>query len=182
MNLALIISFWVIVSFFVLMKSYRTRIFIENSEHIELELKGFKVNWFYLIILGINCFFIFAKNGFHELSFWSQFMVSFFFWLVFVELGNLFLQQKVKRDRLILKKGEILFFSDWKYKLQTDSIQEISLNGFTNKLKIKANNSITFSMGRLSEENLRKLIKYLEKEIGLSNLKISDNLIPLIKL
>ena len=160
---------------------FQSRNYSEKSEHIELKLNGIKINWPQLLFLGISSLLVYLNSDHFNMDSWNEILLILLVGFLVLELGKLFLQIKVNKDRLILNKGEIILVADWKTKLHTSSIKELSLNGFTKKLKLKANKSISFSITRLDEENMTKLFEYLDNEVGIDKLKVSSNLEKLIK-
>ena len=87
------------------------------------------------------------------------------------------MQQFAGRDRILLKKGEVLFISSRVSRLATQTIKEIKLNGLTEQITIKGNGSLSFSKNRITSAELSQVIIFLRSEALEGHLIISDNLI-----
>lgn len=175
--IAFIILLTSLVVVLLLRANYRSRRYATTGDYTVIVLKGINLNWPILITLILNLYITWSNNIRWPETSWNTSFCILAYGLFFLYLGELWMQQFAGRDRILLKKGEVLFISSRVSRLATQTIKEIKLNGLTEQITIKGNGSLSFSKNRITSAELSQVIIFLRSEALEGHLIISDNLI-----
>lgn len=159
-----------------LRNSYNSRRYVESREHIELALKTGGISWFVPAIFAINLLISWLNHKKWPYEGWeiSKYIVLSGF--ILAELGNWWLQKQIRPDRILLVEGEVVFLHYRISRIKARTIREIKLNGWAERIVLKAKWPFYFSKHRISNTDLSRLVAYLQSETG-GKVKVSENLI-----
>lgn len=170
---------FVLLLIYSLRKTYRVRQYVETEKHVKLvfENKNTVLSWVIIINFLILSYLV-LTNIKDEVELF--FLTILFITLFLQKVIELIIAYKSQGNRIILKKDELIYLSNFLIKLDIHKITKISLNGFTSQLRIKGKRSIYINIHDLEDENLLQLLHYFKDNVDLSTVKMSDNLKHLI--
>jgi len=165
-------------------KNIQSRKLKGNAEFKEIRLNRISfttTNIF--VILSLIGFLILKRGEWQEDIIYRILLIVIIVHFVDLVLDVIF-QLSIQKDRLMYGKNKIILLTSYKFEIPTETIQSISLNGINNKVTIKRDkiaHKISFKINQMNEKELEDLIEFIDKEKGLENIKITDNLKKIIQ-
>ena len=172
----LIIPAFVLITFYAFMAIQSRRSSTKNEFNNIIIFEKPSINWntYWIGIVFLPIFLISIYKGI------NNYIANYFFLFYLISLLlDIAFQFIINPDRLYYNEEEVLFFGNFKLKLETGFIHTIKLNGLTNIITIKGRSKwhIAFNSRKIKERQLIELINHIKK--ANPHLSISDNLIHL---